>query len=296
MEVVVYDENINNFNTYFNNYIIDQNLNISFRLYNKNLDILYSDIAHNKIIGILFNLDNGLDKILNIIKRVIRLNPLIGLAFCSTNNNCNVDLIADKYKKNYLGYIKISSSTDEFNSLIIKMKDRYFSLFDNTGIKFKLFQNFEMMYNGEIVEFKSKAAKELMYKLVSLKGASISKDDMYSHLYPYESVELFKTDDNDLRLKLDNRLRQNWFQLKNTLKEYGLDNIIIRGNDSMHLVLNDTMSCPEWELEDLFENALHTLDFSEYDLEDDHNVNNDCIEVLNKSPYFIDYYKKKHSN
>lgn len=115
---------------------------------------------------------------------------------------------------------------------------------------------------------------------------------MYSHLYPYESVELFKTDNEELRLKLDNRLRQNWFQLKNTLKEYGIDNIILRGNDSMRLVLNDTMTCPEWDLDDLFTNALHTLDFSEYDLEDEHKVNNDCIDVLKKSPYFKDFYSK----
>lgn len=101
-----------------------------------------------------------------------------------------------------------------------------------------------MYYNGKIVNFKSKLAKELMYKLVSLKGTSISKDDMYCHLYPYESVELFKTDNEELRLKLDNRLRQNWFQLKNTLKEYGLENIILRGNDSMRLVINNIMTCP----------------------------------------------------
>lgn len=52
MEVVVYDENINNINTYFNDYIIDHNQDISFRVYNKKLDVLYKDIAHNKIIGI----------------------------------------------------------------------------------------------------------------------------------------------------------------------------------------------------------------------------------------------------
>ena len=33
MEVVVYDENINNINTYFNDYIIDHNQDISFRMY-----------------------------------------------------------------------------------------------------------------------------------------------------------------------------------------------------------------------------------------------------------------------
>ena len=49
MEVVVYDENINNINTYFNDYIIDHNQDISFRVYNKKLDVLYKDIAHNKI-------------------------------------------------------------------------------------------------------------------------------------------------------------------------------------------------------------------------------------------------------
>lgn len=83
MEVVVYDENINNINTYFNDYIIDHNQDISFRVYNKKLDVLYKDIAHNKIIGIFFNLDNGIEKVLNIIKRILRLNAYIGIAFFS---------------------------------------------------------------------------------------------------------------------------------------------------------------------------------------------------------------------
>lgn len=297
MEVVVYDENINNINTYFNDYIIDHNQDISFRFYNKKLDVMYKDIAHNKIIGVFLNLDNGVDKVISIIKRILHLNAYVGIAFFSCNEEkSKIESIIKNFKKNYLGCVNFSSNGDGFNKLISKMKERYIRLINNTGIRFKLFQNFEMYYNGEIVNFKSKLAKELMYKLVSLKGTSISKDDMYSHLYPYESVELFKTDNDELRLKLDNRLRQNWFQLKNTLKEYGIDNIILRGNDSMRLVLNDTMTCPEWDLDDLFTNALHTLDYSEYDLEDEHKVNNDCINVLKQSPYFKDFYSKKHNS
>lgn len=297
MEVVVYDENINNINTYFNDYIIDHNQDISFRVYNKKLDVLYKDIAHNKIIGIFFNLDNGIEKVLNIIKRILRLNAYIGIAFFSHDDkNLELENIIKDFKSNYQGCVNFSSNADGFNKLIAKMKERYQRFINNTGIRFKLFQNFEMYYNGKIVNFKSKLAKELMYKLVSLKGTSISKDDMYCHLYPYESVELFKTDNEELRLKLDNRLRQNWFQLKNTLKEYGLENIILRGNDSMRLVINNIMTCPEWNLDDLFSNGLHTLDFSEYDLEDEHRINNDCIDVLKESPYFQDFYSKKHNS
>lgn len=109
-------------------------------------------------------------------------------------------------------------------------------------------------------------------------------------------LSFVKRGDDSLRLKLDNRLRQNWFQLKNDLKKYGLDNIIMRGNDSMRLVISDSMSCPEWELDDLFNNALYTIDFSDYDIEDEYNVNNDCVNVLKKSPYFTDFYLKKHNN
>lgn len=297
MEVVVYDENVNNINTYFNDYIIDHNQDISFRFYNKKLDVMYKDIAHNKIIGVFLNFDNGVDKVVSIIKRILHLNAYVGIAFFSRDDEkIKIEPVIKDFKKNYLGCVNFSSNGDGFNKLISKMKERYIRLINNTGIRFKLFQNFEMYYNGEIVNFKSKLAKELMYKLVSLKGTSISKDDMYSHLYPYESVELFKTDNKELRLKLDNRLRQNWFQLKNTLKEYGLDNIILRGNDSMRLVINNTMTCPEWDLDDLFTNALHTLDFSEYDLEDEHKINNDCIDVLKESPYFKDFYSKKHNS
>ena len=51
MEVVVYDENINNINTYFNDYIIDHNQDISFRVYNKKLDVLYKDMGLAKPSG-----------------------------------------------------------------------------------------------------------------------------------------------------------------------------------------------------------------------------------------------------
>ena len=55
MEVVVYDENINNINTYFNDYIIDHNQDISFRVYNKKLDVLYKDLKNKKIINKYIN-------------------------------------------------------------------------------------------------------------------------------------------------------------------------------------------------------------------------------------------------
>lgn len=160
MEVVVYDENINNINTYFNDYIIDHNQDISFRVYNKKLDVLYKDIAHNKIIGIFFNLDNGIEKVLNIIKRILRLNAYIGIAFFSHDDkNLELENIIKDFKSNYQGCVNFSSNADGFNKLIAKMKERYQRFINNTGIRFKLFQNFEMYYNGKIVNFKSKLAK-----------------------------------------------------------------------------------------------------------------------------------------
>lgn len=297
MEVVVYDDNIDNINRHFNDYIVDHAQNISFRFYNKKLDVMYSDIVHNKIIGIILNLANGYERVVDIIRRVLCLNSHMGIAlFAKDDNTKEIEKLAKAFKSNYVGCFEPANERSNFVNLIGKMKERYIKINNKAGIRFKLYQNFEMFYNGEVINFKSKLAKELLYKLVTLKGTSISKDEMYSHLYPYESVELCKTWDDSLRLKLDNRLRQNWFQLKNDLKKYGLDNIIMRGNDSMRLVMSDSMSCPEWELDDLFNNVLYTIDFSDYDIEDEYNVNNDCVNVLKKSPYFTDFYLKKHNN
>ena len=44
MEVVVYDENINNINTYFNDYIIDHNQDISFRVYNNDYSRFFEPV------------------------------------------------------------------------------------------------------------------------------------------------------------------------------------------------------------------------------------------------------------
>lgn len=121
MEVVVYDENINNINTYFNDYIVVHNQDISFRFYNKKLDVLYKDVAHNKIIGIFLNLDNGIEKVLNIIKRILRLNSYIGIAFFSHDDkNLELENIIKDFKSNYQGCVNFSSNGDGLTNLLLR--------------------------------------------------------------------------------------------------------------------------------------------------------------------------------
>ena len=80
----------------------------------------------------------------------------------------------------------------------------------------KCFGNFEVFYNGEILPFKRKKAKELLAILVDRNGASMTAKQICTILFAND------TDDN----KNAAYLRQLVLDLKNTLKAIGAEEVL----------------------------------------------------------------------
>ena len=80
----------------------------------------------------------------------------------------------------------------------------------------KCFGNFEVLYNGEILSFKRKKAKELLAVLVDRNGAGMTAKQICAILFPGD------TDDG----KNAAYLRQLVLDLKNTLKTVGAESVL----------------------------------------------------------------------
>lgn len=80
----------------------------------------------------------------------------------------------------------------------------------------KCFGNFEVLYNGEILPFKRTRTKELLALLVDRSGAGMTAKQMCAILFP--------DDTNDA--KNVSYFRQLIFDLKNTLREIGADEVL----------------------------------------------------------------------
>jgi two-component SAPR family response regulator len=80
----------------------------------------------------------------------------------------------------------------------------------------KCFGNFEVFYNGEILPFKRKKAKELLAALIDRNGASMTAKQLCAILFP--------DDMNDARNTT--YLRQLVLDLKNTLKVIHAENVL----------------------------------------------------------------------
>ena len=80
----------------------------------------------------------------------------------------------------------------------------------------KCFGNFEVLYNGEILPFKRKKAKELLAVLVDRNGAGLTAKQLCAILFPDD------TDDT----KNATYLRQLVYDLKNTLKSVHAEDVL----------------------------------------------------------------------
>ena len=80
----------------------------------------------------------------------------------------------------------------------------------------KCFGNFEVLYNGEILPFKRKKAKELLAVLVDRNGAGMTAKQLCAILFPDD------TDDT----KNATYLRQLVYDLKNTLKSVHAEDVL----------------------------------------------------------------------
>lgn len=99
---------------------------------------------------------------------------------------------------------------------IFKVADNLEPMLPNVGIYIKTFGYFEVFLNGKAILIKNAKAKELLAFLVGRQGAYASQADIISCLWEDEPV-------NKLTL---GRLRKTVMILKDTLKDYGIEELI----------------------------------------------------------------------
>lgn len=94
------------------------------------------------------------------------------------------------------------------------------------SVRIHTFGYFDVYVDGLPIQFRHKKAKELLAVLVDRRGGYISNDDGISYLWPEEPSNK----------STQARFRKVAMQLKNTLKEYGIDYIIEKSDRERRLV------------------------------------------------------------
>ena len=146
---------------------------------------------------------------LGLAEKLVELQPRCKVVFCTGHEEYAVSA----FKLHVSGYLMKPITAEAVQKEIDHIK----------GVKateklltIKCFGNFEVLYNGEILPFKRKKAKELLAVLVDRNGAGMTAKQICAILFSDD------TDDG----KNAAYLRQLILDLKNTLKMLGAENVL----------------------------------------------------------------------
>ena len=146
---------------------------------------------------------------LGLAEKLTQLHPRCKIIFCTGYEEYAVSAV----QLHVSGYLMKPITADAVQKEIDHIK----------GIKsteklltIKCFGNFEVLYNGEILPFKRKKAKELLAVLVDRNGAGLTVKQICATLFPEN------TDDT----RNAAYLRQLILDLKNTLKTIGAEDVL----------------------------------------------------------------------
>ena len=146
---------------------------------------------------------------LGLAEKLIEYNPRCKIVFCTGY----AEYAVSAFQLHVSGYLMKPITAEAVQKEIDHIK----------GVKttekllnIKCFGNFEVFCNGEILPFKRKKAKELLAILVDRNGAGMTAKQICAILFPED------TDDS----KSATYLRQLVFDLKNTLKRIGAEDVL----------------------------------------------------------------------
>ena len=146
---------------------------------------------------------------LGLTEKLVELQPRCKVVFCTGHEEYAVSA----FKLHVSGYLMKPITAEAVQKEIDHIK----------GVKateklltIRCFGNFEVLYNGEILPFRRKKAKELLAVLVDRNGAGMTAKQICAILFPDD------TDDS----KNAAYLRQLILDLKNTLKMLGAEDVL----------------------------------------------------------------------
>ena len=146
---------------------------------------------------------------LGLAEKLMKLQPRCKIIFCTGYEEYAVSafqLHASGYLMKPITAEAVQKEIDHIKG--IKVAEKLLTI--------KCFGNFEVLYNGEILPFKRKKAKELLAVLVDRNGAGMTAKQICAILFPHDS--------NDTKNAA--YLRQLVLDLKNTLKQIRAEDVL----------------------------------------------------------------------
>ncbi len=170
-------------------------------------------VSENKIdVAFLDIKMRGIDG-LELGKRIKLVQPLVNIIFCTGYDDFIFEAVSKVRCNGYL--LKPVTTEDvitELNNLRIPMKDKIVKKF---GIYLQCFGNFQVFFDGKLLEFGTAKTKEMLAYLVDRKGAVVTNNEMMIALWE---------DDKDHTAYLKKCKKD----LMDTLKKVGYEDIIVK--------------------------------------------------------------------
>ncbi|MCR5627711.1 MAG: response regulator [Lachnospiraceae bacterium] len=147
-----------------------------------------------------------------------------------------------KYRGEYMSQYSFAENTNAKLSINLIEKDDENHYNNDIKLSVKCFGGFNVYHKDEPLIFTRKKTKELFAFLVYKGGTVITAEEACSALWPEELD----------RTAAGHRLRTVISDLKKTLKEIGLENILIRKHRQL-AIRRDMIECDHWNAEEDFE-------------------------------------------
>lgn len=149
-------------------------------------------------------------------KELIEIQPNINVIITTAYPQYALDAL----KLYVSGYILKPAMEDEVRDVLDHLRNPVIE--SSKGLYVQCFGNFEVFYNGEIVRFGRRQAKEMFAYLISLNGAGATSGELCA-------VLLEETKDITLEKTY---IRQYYMELKKALARYHMEDVVLHSRES----------------------------------------------------------------
>lgn len=192
-----------------------------FRYPDKALEYMMENSADIAFLDINMPVMDGL----TLAKKLKEISPECSIVFVTGYSEYSVEA----YKLHVSGYLMKPASAEDIRNEIdfaLEMKEKAVVQNDAEPLFVQCFGNFEVFINGKPAEFKYSKTKELMAYLISVKGKTVSNDELYGILWEGEEITMSKK----------SYFRNMTSDLVNILKPVGKTNVLLKQRASLEIV------------------------------------------------------------
>ena len=170
---------------------------------------------------------NGLE----LAEEIKRSSPLTNIVMVTAYDHYAIDA----FRLFVSGYILKPATEDEVEKALKNLR-RPVNLVPK-GLYLQCFGNFEVFYNGRIVRFRRRRAKEMLAYLVDRRGAGVTGEELRAILWEDEAEDTEKQRDY---------MQKIWHNLRDTLKDLGCEDAVNHSRN-LYAVNVDKVRCDYYE-------------------------------------------------